>query len=284
MKIGKSIQDSILAAISEIGTDGATITQIEKKVNFERHTLSKYLSFMQGHGLLFYRDIGTAKVWFINSAPLQAIAKSVPEHRTFIENVLTSLISSIPCGVVVVDADYNIEFANKPVTDFYGQLMDLKFYSAVLGVENPLKLRPISRTLDSGEAGSIEIPDKSGRTLQVKSSKFQNPDSSSSLVLIIEDVTEQRIMENRMKLLSSAVEQTGDIVLITDRNGIIQYVNHAFEQQTGYSRQEALGAKPSIIKSNKHKDNFYQCIWKTILSGRVYRGILINRKKNGKLY
>jgi len=85
-------------------------------------------------------------------------------------------------------------------------------------------------------------------------------------------------------LLSRAVEQTADSVLITDREGLIGYVNPAFEATTGYSREEALGKTPRILKSGKHDSDFYKMLWDSILEGQPFRGTLLNRKKTCELY
>lgn len=95
---------------------------------------------------------------------------------------------------------------------------------------------------------------------------------------------EQHSAEESLRKLSRAVEQSADTVVITDRNGLIQYVNPAFESLTGYSRDEARGKTPRILKSGEQGPETYQEMWKTILAGRIYRGILVNRKKNGDLY
>jgi len=84
--------------------------------------------------------------------------------------------------------------------------------------------------------------------------------------------------------LASAVEQTADTVVITDRQGRIQYVNPAFEQTTGYSRREALGRTPALLKSGQHDKQFYQDLWRQLLSGKPFRGTIVNRKKSGALY
>ncbi|MFP4428712.1 MAG: EAL domain-containing protein [Desulfovermiculus sp.] len=84
--------------------------------------------------------------------------------------------------------------------------------------------------------------------------------------------------------LAGALEQTADAVVITDREGIIEYVNPSFESSTGFSRQEAIGQKPNILKSGEHPPEFYQHMWETILRGEVYRDTIINKTKDGSLY
>ena len=95
---------------------------------------------------------------------------------------------------------------------------------------------------------------------------------------------EQRSAEESLRKLSSAVEQSPDTVVITDRQGVIEYVNPAFEALTGYSSDEARGRTPRILKSGEQGPEIYEDMWKTILGGKVFRGILVNRKKNGELY
>lgn len=101
---------------------------------------------------------------------------------------------------------------------------------------------------------------------------------------IIQDITERQQAQAQMSKLSRALENIADSVVITNRNGEIEYVNSAFESTTGYSRQEAIGKNPSIVQSGKHDKAFYKALWKTILGDRIYRDTLINRKKDGTLY
>jgi two-component system, cell cycle sensor histidine kinase and response regulator CckA len=95
---------------------------------------------------------------------------------------------------------------------------------------------------------------------------------------------EQQTAEASLRNLSRAVEQSADTVVVTNFQGIIEYVNPAFEALTGYSHDEACGQTMRMVKSGEQGLEFYQGMWKTILAGNVYRGILVNRKKNGELY
>ncbi|MEW5806829.1 MAG: PAS domain S-box protein [Acidobacteriota bacterium] len=96
--------------------------------------------------------------------------------------------------------------------------------------------------------------------------------------------TQWKKAEEALKKLSNAIEQTADMVLITDAKGIIEYVNPSFKLITGYTREEIIGKTPAILKSGKHDQPFYERLWKTILSARTYKGIIINAKKNGELF
>ena len=98
------------------------------------------------------------------------------------------------------------------------------------------------------------------------------------------DITENKQAEEERVRLATAIEQAAESVVITDRDGTIQYVNPAFEFITGYCRQEAVGQNPRALKSGKHHNEFYADLWNTIASGKVWRGHFINKNKNGSLY
>jgi len=80
------------------------------------------------------------------------------------------------------------------------------------------------------------------------------------------------------------IEQVADHVMVTDKNGFIEYVNPAFERTTGYSKEEVLGKNPRILQSGKQPLEYYQNLWRTILAGKVFYSRTINKKKNGQLY
>jgi len=98
------------------------------------------------------------------------------------------------------------------------------------------------------------------------------------------DITERKHAEETLLKLSSAIEQTVDSIMITDRDGTIEYVNHAFEVLTGYPAREAMGKTPRILKSGTRDQKYYEAMWKTILSGKVFSDEVVNKKKNGDLF
>jgi PAS domain S-box-containing protein len=96
--------------------------------------------------------------------------------------------------------------------------------------------------------------------------------------------SERKLADMELRTLSRAVEQSPASIVITDRAGNIDYVNPRFEQVTGYTRAEANGKNPRILKSGMNAPELYVQLWATISGGGEWRGELCNRRKNGELY
>jgi len=90
--------------------------------------------------------------------------------------------------------------------------------------------------------------------------------------------------EQERRLLATAIEQAAESIVITDPTGTILYVNPAFESVTGYTRAEAVGRNPRILKSGRQDPEFYRQLWHTITAGQVWRGKFINKHKDGSLF
>ncbi len=100
----------------------------------------------------------------------------------------------------------------------------------------------------------------------------------------ISDITGRKMAEQELKILSTAIEQSINIIFITNTKGVIEYVNRMFEEVTGYSREEAIGQTPRILSSGETPNVEYEELWRTITSGNTWRGIFKNKKKNGEFY
>ena len=98
------------------------------------------------------------------------------------------------------------------------------------------------------------------------------------------DVTEARQVEDRDRRLARAVEQSSELVVITDLTGAIEYVNPAFERASGYSRDEATGQNPRMLSSGKQSAATYRRMWRRLTHGQDWNGTLVNRAKGGSLY
>ncbi|MCK6615755.1 MAG: PAS domain S-box protein [Ignavibacteriaceae bacterium] len=100
----------------------------------------------------------------------------------------------------------------------------------------------------------------------------------------ITDVTELKQTELKLRQLNCAVEQSPVHVMITDTDGIIQYVNPKFEEVTGYTKEDVIGRNPRFLKSGLTKPENYKVLWQTIKQGNTWKGEFCNKKKNGELY
>ncbi len=101
---------------------------------------------------------------------------------------------------------------------------------------------------------------------------------------IVQDITDRRRSEEQLRKISVAIEQSPNAVLITDLHARIEYVNPAFEQLTGYTRDEALGRNPAFLASGLTPLASYRDLWAKLLEGETWQGELINRKKSGETY
>ena len=107
--------------------------------------------------------------------------------------------------------------------------------------------------------------------------------AAEMLSLKFEQVRRKKV-EDELIMRNNAIEQSADMILITDSEGVIEYVNPAVQKSTLYSPEEMIGNKISLLKSGKHDRTFYKNMWNTIKEGKIWQGRLINRKKNGVLY
>jgi len=118
----------------------------------------------------------------------------------------------------------------------------------------------------------------------IKIPYLESAAGSSGMIGICRDLTKRMELEQEMRRLAVAVEQSTEAIMITDVDGVILYVNAAFEGTTGYSSEETVGRRPDFLKSGKHNSEFYGKLWKTISSGKTWEGRFTNRNKEGNLF
>ena len=104
------------------------------------------------------------------------------------------------------------------------------------------------------------------------------------LLATLIDLTDRKEADLKIQRYSQAMKQSGEAVVITNQEGVIEHINAAFTKITGYSENEVLGNTPRILKSGVQSDMFYEELWNTIVSGKVWQGKVVNRKKDGESY
>ena len=131
----------------------------------------------------------------------------------------------------------------------------------------------------------VEIQRKDGSIRFLQEITFEIPLPEGPLFVNVKhDITERRRQEADLMKLKMALEQSPVAVLITDHNGAIEYVNPAFTHITGYEPEDVKGKSPSILRSEETAPELYDELWNTISHGKTWRGEMLNRRKDGKLY
>ncbi len=148
----------------------------------------------------------------------------------------------------------------------------------------------LNECLESGKShfppNEYRLIRKDGRILNVRTNvsvKYKDGKPFEMIGTCI-DFTEQKRQQAERERLMMAIEQAAETIVITDTEGSIRYANPAFERITGYTREEAIGRNPRVLKSGEHDDAFYREMWGTLTRGETWTGRLVNKKKDGALY
>ncbi len=209
------------------------------------------------------------------------LQKSERQHRIIFENS--------PLGMFYIDKQGTIINANERFAEIF------RLSSESLQGQNLLKLTSnlsVSQALEASLKGNMQVFEDEFRNSSNGESKLLriilNPlelnGSSNDVIGIVEDITGRRNAEEKIRQLSRATENSPAAVVITDKEGIIQYVNQRFTVMTGYESYEVVGKSPRILKSGIHSDDYYKKFWDTIMKGNTWRGEFCNRKKTGEIY
>jgi nitrogen fixation negative regulator NifL len=204
-------------------------------------------------------------------------------NRSLIEANLDALVTITPDGKI---GDVNT--VTEAITGYLREmLVGTDFHSYFT---NPEKARlGYEQVFETGTVRDyeLEIQHRDGHTTPVVYNASIYHDESGKVAGVFaaaRDITERKQAERQLMLLNTALETAANGIIVVDKNGTILWSNSAFNQMTGYTKEEVVGQNPRILKSDKQDPEFYQNLWDTILAGAVWRGELINRKKDGSLY
>ncbi|GAB4362395.1 MAG: hypothetical protein Kow00128_02130 [Deltaproteobacteria bacterium] len=205
---------------------------------------------------------------------------------------LERLLANSPDAIISTDAEGRVVLFNEGAEQLLG-------YDAGSILGKPADIlypsteaaRAVMREMRNSGSGQVrsfevELRHRSGERIPVMISASLLRDESGRAMGTVgysKDLRPWIRAEREHRLLAVAIEQSDETIVITDREGVIQYTNPAFEKITGYSPGEAVGKTPRILWSGLHPPDFYREMWKTLAAGRVWKGDFVNRKKDGTL-
>jgi PAS domain S-box-containing protein len=196
---------------------------------------------------------------------------------------LISLIEALPYAVLVLAREGRVLQANRRAAELFGcdagDLAGLEVKEILPDALEALRHSSGSLTTTARRSDAEEF------STELAFASWTMPDAEfTRVVLLREGARQDNGVQQRLRQLSQAVEQSPESVVIADVNGGIEYVNPAFSRLTGYSSEEVRGQNPRILKTGHTSAAEYERLWKTISSGGIWRGEFLNKKKNGELY
>lgn len=213
--------------------------------------------------------------------------KERERQRAFFEQA----VEQLGTGIAAYDSDGTITYTNPAYAGMLGATPKSLEGESITLVNPEFDADHFDAYWDSFEEGEIRRRESLNRRLDTDSTfpvdtvtTHVRIEDEEYHVGTIQDITERKERERELQTFRKAVEQAGHGALVTDVDATIEYVNPAFEEMTGYDREEALGNTPAMLKSGEHDAEFYRTLWETILDGEVWTGEIVNERKDGRQY
>ncbi|MEI8048918.1 MAG: PAS domain S-box protein, partial [Bacteroidota bacterium] len=274
--------DSFVADINKILADKKIILDFELKLAdgryFERDYIPTYIENKYSGHLWKYRDITDRKVTENQIRLSEEKFRSITEQTSDLiaiadENGIITYASAAAESIFHISPN---EMTGRSFNSFVAETditRAIQAFGGCLKDDSSIKNAEFRMKRDDGSTFIGEL----------NGSKFQAGPQLGTLVTI-RDITERKGNEEELIKLSKAVEQSTEMVCITDLVGNIQYANPKTEELTGYALQEMIGKNPRIFSSGEKAREEYQILWDNLKSGKEWRGEFHNKKKNGELF
>jgi len=235
---------------------------------------------LRGHDYL-------AVIWSDITKAKEAVAALEAQRR-----LLADVIENSSLMICFKDREGRYQLMNRQFEESIGrkreEILGLTAGEALPGMDVEHLSQNDLAVMESGKSQTFEqtLTDATGiRTfISVKFPVRDAVEGVTGTCNMILDITERKLMEEGNARLAAAVEQTGESVMITDKQGAILYVNPVFEKTTGYTCTEVLGQNPRFLKSGQHDARFYRRMWDALERGEIWKGHFTNRRKDGSFF
>lgn len=251
-------------------------------------------------GEIFPKEVRLFKSVYFGQDVIIAVAQDITKRKHAEEILRASeeryrkLIDASPDAIAITDVNGNLLFLSERTIELFGGSHHKSYegenilnwitpqhrekalkgiHDVVAGVpnaDNQYKLLREDGSMFYGEINAAPLIDANG-----------NPEG---IVALIRDITQRKQAEESLRKFSLVIEQSPAVVVITDKNGDIEYVNKKFTELTGYTLEEVQGKNPRILKSGLTPEATYKEMWSRLHEGKEWKGIFCNKKKNGELY
>lgn len=213
------------------------------------------------------------------------------EAQKEIQERFRALAKAAPVGIIITEVEGNLIYANETMHSLTGASTVEMAGQGWLKYIEPEDAQRIKSTWIDGKRyderyefrlldGGIDDRWVLGQAVALKNAQGR---AVGSLVTLT-DITRIKESELVQSRLTAAIEQVPEMIMISDSDGVIQYVNSAFVRTTGYSKDEIINNSSSLLKSGEHDTVFYKELWDTLLLGDVWFGRIVNKRKNGERY
>ncbi|WP_374243842.1 PAS domain S-box protein [Zoogloea sp.] len=216
------------------------------------------------------------------------------ERRRQSEEMLATILDNVGAYIYIKDVAYRYTYANREVCALFGVEREAvvgKADDVFFDAPTAARLRENDRrVIAGGERIELEETNRDFNTgqyrsfLSVKLPLRREDGTIYALCGISTDITERKLAEEQLRMLSTAVEQYPGSIVLTDLDARILYVNAAFEQVSGYTLDEVRGKNPRIMQSGQTPPEVFRQMWQALTRGDAWRGELINRRRNGEVY
>ncbi len=211
------------------------------------------------------------------------------------EERLRALVENASDLIIVLNQDGTLRYSSPAVESLLGYtaaaVAGKSIYEFVHPEDLQSAMQAMAQRLEHPDvpAGRMEIrarhADGSWRSLEGRGGNLLTNQSVAGIVLNFRDITERKRVEEQLRRQATALESVANAIVITDRDGNLQWINPAFTALTGYTAEESQGRNQrDLVRSGLHDKAFYKNLWDTVLAGQVWRGEMINRRKDGTLY
>jgi len=203
--------------------------------------------------------------------------------KNFTEKVLSGVLKNFPHMLFITDRQYNVVYSNRSVPK------NSKLYK-FLGWSSPLNLSKINDVFHGVSNAEHQVCKSVDLYYKISAAKCHMQRNDFMVVLTVEDITRKIQLKLGLRKQKAMLEaergafNKSFAIVEADLNGIITFVNDKYCRVTGYSKKELVGSTTKVLNSGHHSKVFFQNLWSTILSGKVWSGRIRNKNKRNKLY